>query len=124
MAATTQVTVTSTFIGAYNTVIDAMLTKNPSIKFCLVTHFSDDNANPSITKKADFFAQMNIVIEAIAKYWGAPVLRLHTKTNYRNRNGFNSITPAMPDHIHPASGDGSSVQSLRAIMRDFLISIG
>lgn len=114
----------STFIGAYNTVIDAMLTKNPSINFCFVTHFSNDNANPGIAKKAEFFVQMNATIEGLAKYWGAPVLRLHTKTNYRNRNGFNSITPAMPDHIHPASGDGKSVESLRNIMRDFLISIG
>lgn len=114
---------TSTFIGAYNMIIDAMLTKNPSIKFCFITHFSDDSANTSIAQKAEFFTKMNIVIEALADYWAVPVLRLHTKTNYRNRNGFNSISPAMPDNIHPASGSGEAVESLRNIVRDFLISI-
>lgn len=114
---------TATFIGAYNTIIDAMLAKNPSIKFCFITHFSDDNASPSFTKKAGFFAKMNLVIMDIAKYWSAPVLDLHNKTSFRNRNGFNSIAPAMPDNIHPASGDGQAVQDIRNIVRDFLISI-
>ena len=113
----------NTFIGAYNTIIDAMLTQKVDLKFCFITHFSDDNANPSIVKKQDFFKQMNIVIEALAQYWSAPILKLHQKTGYRNRNGFNSITSAMPDHIHPATGNGKSVESLRNILRDFLISI-
>jgi len=115
---------TSTLIGAYNTIINAMLTAKPSMKFCFITHFSNDNANPGIATKQDFFKKLNLVIEALAEYWSVPVLSLHKKTNYRNRYSFNSITPAMPDHIHPASGNGESVESLRNIVRDFLVSIG
>lgn len=113
----------STFIGAHNMIIDAMLSKNPSLKFCFITHFSNDNANPNIAQKQDFFKQLNIVIQALADYWSAPILNLHKKTGYRNRNNFNSIDPAMPDHVHPASGNGKSVESLRNIVRSFLISI-
>lgn len=113
----------NTFIGAYNTIIDAMLTAKPDIKFCLITHFSDDSANSSFATY-NYYAKLNIVIEAIADYWNTPVLKLHKRTNYRRRYGFDSMTPVIPDTIHPASGDGSSVQSLRAIMRDFLVSIG
>ena len=114
---------TATFIGAYNTIIDAMLTKSPTVKFCFITHFSDDNAATFITKKDNYYAKMNLTIAAIAAYWSAPVLELQKKTNFRNRNGFNSIEPLMPDRIHPASGDGAAVASLRNIVRDFLISI-
>ncbi|WP_315075506.1 SGNH/GDSL hydrolase family protein [Acinetobacter guillouiae] len=113
----------NTFIGAHNKIIDEMLSLKPDMKFCFITHFSNDNANPNIAKKQDFFKQMNIVIKALADYWSAPILNLHEKTGYRNRSNFDSITPVMPDHIHPASGDGRSVESLRNIMRQFLVSI-
>lgn len=113
----------NTFIGAHNKIIDQMLSLKPDMKFSFITHFSNDNANPNIAKKQDFFKQMNIVIKAIADYWSAPILNLHEKTGYRNRSNFDSITPVMPDHIHPASGDGRSVESLRNIVRSFLISI-
>ena len=113
----------NTFIGAYNKIIDEMLTLKSDLKFCFITHFSNDNANPGIAKKQDFFKQMNLVIQSLAEYWSAPILNLHEKTGYRNRNNFNSISPAMPDHIHPATGDGRSVESLRSIVRQFLISI-
>lgn len=114
---------TNTFIGAYNTIIDAMLTAKPDIKFCFITHFSDDNGTTSVVAKDNHYAKVNIVIEALADYWSAPVFRLHKKTNLRHKRGFNSITPTMTDGIHPASGDGKCVQSLRHIMRDFLVSI-
>jgi hypothetical protein len=113
----------NTFIGAHNKIIDEMLSLKPDMKFCFITHFSNDNANPNIAKKQDFFKQMNLVIKALADYWSAPILNLHEKTGYRNRSNFDSITPVMPDHIHPASGDGRSVESLRNIMRQFLVSI-
>ncbi|WP_335956306.1 hypothetical protein [Acinetobacter bereziniae] len=113
----------NTFIGAHNKIIDEMLSLKPDLKFCFITHFSNDNANPNIAKKQDFFKQMNLVINALADYWSAPILNLHEKTGYRNRSNFDSITPVMPDHIHPASGDGRSVESLRNIMRQFLVSI-
>lgn len=115
---------TSTFIGAYNTIIDAMLTAKPDMKFCFITHFSFDNASPNIAVKKDNWKKLIQCQQALADYWSAPILNLHEKTGYRNRNGFNSITPAMPDHIHPASGNGESVESLRNIVRDFLVSIG
>ena len=115
---------TDTFIGAYNTIIDAMLTAKPDIKFCFITHFSLDNANPSIAVKKDNWKKVIQSQQALADYWSAPIFNLHEKTGYRNRNGFDSITPVMPDYIHPASGDGTSVESLRSIVRDFLISIG
>ncbi len=109
----------NTFIGAYNIVIINMLIAKPTQRFCFITHFSDD-----YTQGKDFFALLNQTIEALAEEWQAPVLRLQRKTNFRQRNNLNSITPLMPDNIHPASGDGRAVQSLRAIMRHFLISIG
>lgn len=113
----------STFIGGYNTIIDAMLTAKPDLKFCFITHFSNDNANPSIAKKQDNWKKLTQCQQALADYWSAPILNLHEKTGYRNRNNFDSITPVMPDHIHPASGDGRSVEQLRNIVRGFLISI-
>lgn len=114
---------TATFIGAYNTIIDAMLTAKPDLKFCFITHFSQDNANPGIVRKKDHWKTLVQCQQSLAEYWSAPILNLHEKTGYRNRNNFDSITPYMPDHIHPASGDGRSVEQLRNIMRSFLISI-
>lgn len=113
----------NTFIGAYNTIIDAMLTKKPTLKFCFFTHFSNDNAHPVIESKERFYASTNENIEGLAKYWSAPVFKVYEKSNFRNRNGFNSITPLMPDGVHPASGDGRAVQSLRNIVRGFLQTI-
>ncbi|WP_352338296.1 hypothetical protein [Psychrobacter sp. 16-MNA-CIBAN-0192] len=114
----------TTFIGAYNTVVDMMLTKNQTIKFAFLTHFSHDNAQSTVNVYDDYFKPLNICIEAVAKYWSAPCLKVYEHTNFRCRNGFNSITPFMPDDIHPASGDGRAVQTLRNVVRDFLISIG
>ncbi len=111
------------FIGAFNTVIDAMLAANPRMRFALITHFSSDDAQQSAEPTKDFYKQLNMVIESIADYWSAPVLSVYKKSNLRKRNGVDSITPAMPDKIHPASGDGRAVETLRNIVRDFLISI-
>ncbi len=113
----------NTFIGAHNKIIDEMLTLKPDLKFCFITHFSQDNANPGIVRKKDHWKTLVQCQQSLAEYWSAPILNLHEKTGYRNRNNFDSITPYMPDHIHPASGDGRSVEQLRNIMRSFLISI-
>lgn len=113
----------NTFIGAHNAIIDEMLTLKPELKFCFITHFSLDNSNPSITKKQDNWKKLIQCQQALAEYWSVPILNLHERTGFRNRNGFNSIVPVIPDHIHPASGDGRSVESLRSIIRDFLNSI-
>lgn len=113
----------NTFIGAHNKIIDDMLTLKSDLKFCFITHFSTDNANPGIPVKKDHWKKLVQCQQALANYWSAPILNLHEKTGYRNRSNFDSITPVMPDHIHPASGDGRSVESLRNIMRQFLVSI-
>ena len=113
----------NTFIGAHNKIIDEMLTLKSDLKFCFITHFSTDNASPAIPVKKDHWKKLVQCQQALADYWSAPILNLHEKTGYRNRSNFDSITPVMPDHIHPASGDGRSVESLRNIMRQFLVSI-
>ena len=113
----------NTFIGAHNKIIDEMLTLKSDLKFCFITHFSTDNASPTIPVKKDHWKKLVQCQQALADYWSAPILNLHEKTGYRNRSNFDSITPVMPDHIHPASGDGRSVESLRNIMRQFLVSI-
>lgn len=107
------------FIGAYNTVIDALLAENPRAKFCFITHFSDD----SDQRGENGYRSLNRLIEAVAEYWAAPVLKLHEKTGIRKRHGIDSIKAYMPDGIHPASGDMEFVYSLQAILRDFLQSI-
>lgn len=108
----------NTFIGAYNVVIKALLVAKPKAKICLLTHYSDDSSTES--KR---FESLNKVITGIAEHWSAPVLQVHKKINLINRNGVNSLLVAMPDGIHPADGDASTVECLRHIVRDFLVSI-
>jgi hypothetical protein len=116
--------VKTTFIGAHNFIIDAMLLAKPTMKFAFVTHFSLDSAQSiHAPSQTNYYLKMIQAQQAIAEYWSAPVLNMHEKTGFRIRNGNDNITKYMPDTIHPASGDGRAVNTLTYITREFLKSI-
>lgn len=108
-----------TFAGSYNFVIDELLTAKPRARFAFVTHFSNDERGGVEDK--DFYKKMNQVIELLAEHWNAPVLRMHRKTSWVNRDGHNVVMVFNPDGIHPATDPtGEAVYILTVLSREFL----
>lgn len=95
-----------TFVGSYNFVIDKLLTANPRARFAFVTHFSNDERGGAGDK--DEYKKMNQVIELLAEHWNAPVLKMHRKTGWVNRDGHNLVTVYNPDGIHPYRSNRAS----------------
>lgn len=107
------------FIGAMNFVIDALKAAKPKARICFITHFSED----SNATEQEYLACINVV-EALGRYWGAPVLNLAAKTQWVHKGAFNSIVIYNPDGIHPASANTTeSVDLLAHYAENFLKSV-
>ena len=112
-----------TFIGAYNTIIKALLTAKPKARIFLVTHYSDDGQSNEMTRK-DGYRTMNRLIEKIADYWHIPCNSVYKKTGWiYNRNGISNIRSQWcKDGIHPAnSANVESIKFLTKIHKQFLM---
>jgi hypothetical protein len=112
-----------TFIGAYNTIIKALLTAKPKARIFLVTHYSDDGQSNEMTRK-DGYRTMNRLIEKIADYWHIPCNPVYKKTGWiYNRNGISNIRSQWcKDGIHPAnSANIGSIEFLTKIHKQFLM---
>lgn len=112
-----------TFVGAYNTIIKALLTAKPKARIFLVTHYSDDGQSNEMTRK-DGYRTMNRLIEKIADYWHIPCNSVYKKTGWiYNRNGISNIRSQWcKDGIHPAnSANVESIKFLTKIHKQFLM---
>ena len=108
-----------TFAGSYNFVIDELLKAKSRARFAFVTHFSHDERGG--VEDRDFYKKMNVVIEMLAEHWNAPLLRMHRKTGWVNRDGHNLVLVYNPDGIHPATDPtGEAVYILTVLAREFL----
>lgn len=109
----------NSFIGAYNTRLDGLRAAKPTARIAFITHFSEDAWDTS-----GRFKKCVDIINALAKYWGAPVLDMSRKTQWINRDGNNNILLYCPDNIHPASSPTTlSVDIMTFNVQKFLESI-
>ena len=89
----------NTFIGAMNTVLDAMLASKTGIKFVIESNFTEDlmsNGNGSGRKIIEFQ-------RLLASYWGVQFIDISSKLGFVKRGTTNTLQYFMKDGTHPAN---------------------
>lgn len=90
----------NSFIGATNTVIDYLLAAKPRAKFGFISHHNEDGID---TTSDGSLRNLIRAQQALADYWGVPILRLDKKLGWIKRNGKNTLLSNVPDQIHPGT---------------------
>jgi len=98
----------NTFIGATNTVIDYLIAAKPRAKFAFISHFTEDGFGSYLQQSTKELIQAQ---QAIADYWGVPLLDLSKKLGWVKRNGKNTLIANVPDEIHP--GTDTTLDAIR-----------
>ncbi len=107
-----------TFIGSFNHMVDLLLAAEPRARVAIITHFSKDDFGG-----VDGATPLVNIQQALAEYWGFPVLKVYEKTGWRIQ-GANTLATYMTDSTHPATDvTGQSVALLTTIMISFLMGI-
>lgn len=108
----------TTFIGSFNTILDALYKAKPKSRVAIISHFTSDGT----LNGADGYMQALInTQEALANYRSIYFMNLAKKMYYMNRDGINTLQAWIPDGVHPGS-DSSQVAAndLTAQVIEFL----
>lgn len=106
----------NTFVGAFNTVMDLIYAKNPRVRVTMITHNSESSLLGPYGHKGCIEIQ-----KKIANYWGLGICDLANNLGWINRDGVNTLTPNVPDNVHP--GTDTTMKSINNIAKyctDFL----
>ena len=108
-----------TFIGAFNTVMDALFTAKPTARVLIIGHHT---LSGQVPKSGEHFKLLVEAQQKIADYWGANYLPLWQKLNWKNNGTVNTYKAWCPDEIHPYS-NATKVSTLIGDMSiaDFMI---
>jgi len=102
---------TDTFIGATNFVLDALYTDKPQARVAFIGYHNEDSIN--ISTKNKYLKQLILAQQAIADYWGVPILRLDKKLGWIRKNNVDTLVSNVPDYIHP--GTDTTYEAIRQI---------
>lgn len=90
------------YIGAFNTVLDALFTAKPTARVLIIGHHTTSGVL-SNGQGGDYFKPQNDVQRRIADYWNIQFLPLWEKLGWKNNETVNTYQAWVPDEIHPYS---------------------
>lgn len=93
-----------TYVGAFNTVLDALFTAKPTARVLIIGHHTV-SGRTTTNQSAEFFKPQNEIQQRIADYWGVLFLPLWQKLGWKNNGAgaLNTYKTWVPDEIHPYS---------------------
>lgn len=110
-----------TFIGAFNTVLDALFTAKPKARVLIIGH-NTLSGSTATSQSGTYFKQLVDVQQRVADYWGANYLPLWQKLNWKNNGTVNTFKTWCPDEIHPYSNTAVVSTSIGNMsIADFMI---
>ena len=103
----------NTYVGATNTVIDALLSAKPLAKFIFITHFTEDGWLGNRSLKDLISTQIKV-----AEYWGVPIVNLAKKARATKKDSLsNTLVIFADDELHPGNRpDNWSVNEIAQII--------
>lgn len=108
-----------TFIGAMNTVLDALFTAKPTARVLIIGH---NTLSGLVPQSGEHFKLLVEAQQKLADYWGANYLPLWQKLNWKNNGSVNTFKTWCPDEIHPYSNLTKVTTSLGQMsIADFII---